>query len=46
MTLMSEEDVDEEAILLALETIEEKELDAIQILEVLIIRHNNLCQAK
>ena len=37
MTLMSEEDVDKEAILLALETVEEKRLDAIQILEDLII---------
>ena len=36
MTLMSE-DVDKEAILLALETVEEKRLDAIQILEDLII---------
>ena len=37
MTLISDEDVDKEAIFLALETVEDKILDAIQILEVLII---------
>ena len=37
ITLMSKEDADKEAIVLALETVEEKRLDAIQILEDLII---------
>ena len=37
MRLMSEETIDREAILTALENVEEKKLDAIQILEDLIV---------